>query len=243
MGAVGAEAWSEAFPWLAETGRSPRLRALLAEAERAHRESARMMRGLGKIDLARRAERFAARVRFDLDEPEAARGLYTLARDLRDGHGPGSLLDRALDAALSASGAQRGNIQMLSPATGSLRIVAHCGFSAEFLEYFAVADDRGSACGRAARERAQIVIADVSLDPGFAVHRDIAAASGFRAVQSTPLVDLSGRMVGVVSTHYAQPFRPSDRDLLILSRIGELVGEAVASHPAATPGSIPVSNA
>jgi hypothetical protein len=233
---VGAEAWSEAFPWLAETGRSPRLRALLAEAERAHRQSARVMKGLGKVDLARQAERFAARVRFDLDEPEAARGLYTLAKDLREARGNGSLLDRALEAALSASGAERGNIQMLNPATSSLRIVAHYGFSAEFLEYFAVADDRGSACGRAARERAQVVIADVSLDPGFAVHRDIAAASGFRAVQSTPLVDLSGRMVGVVSTHYPQPFRPSARDLLILSRIGELVGQAMTSHPAAIPG-------
>jgi hypothetical protein len=233
---VGAEAWSEAFPWLAETGRSPRLQALLVEAERAHRQSARLMRGLGKVDLARRAERYAARVRFDLDEPEAARGLYTLARNLREAHGTRSLLDRALDAALAASGAERGNIQMLNPATRSLRIVTHYGFSAEFLEYFAVADDRGSACGRAAKERAQIVIADVSLDPGFAPHRDIAAASGFRAVQSTPLVDLRGRMVGVVSTHYAQPFRPSDRDLLILNRIGELVGEAVTSRPAVTPG-------
>jgi GAF domain-containing protein len=194
-----------------------------------------MMRGLGKVDQARRAESFAARVRFDLDEPEAARALYTLARDLREAHGRGSVLGRALDAALSASGAQRGNIQMLNPATGSLRIVAHYGFSAEFLEYFAAVDDRGSACGRAAAERAQIVIADVSLDPGFAPHRDIAAASGFRAVQSTPLVDLGGRMVGVVSTHYARPFRPSDRDLLILNRIGELVGEAVTSQPAATP--------
>jgi GAF domain-containing protein len=191
-----------------------------------------MMRGLGKVDLARRAERFAARARFDLDEPAAARVLYALARNLREAHGPGSLLGRALDAALSASGAERGNIQILDPATGSLRIAAQYGFGAEFIEYFAVVDDRGSACGRAVRERAQIVIADVSLDPGFEAHRGIAAASGFRAVQSTPLVDSSGQMVGVVSTHYPKPFRPSDRDLLILNRIGELVGEAVSSRPA-----------
>jgi GAF domain-containing protein len=193
-----------------------------------------MMRSLGKVDLARRAERFAARARFDLDEPEAARGLYSLGRDLRDARAPGSLLGRALEAALSVSGADRGNIQILSPVTGSLRIVAQYGFGAEFLEYFAQVDDRGSACGRAARERAQIVIEDVHLDPGFAPHRGIAAASGFRAVQSTPLVDLSGRMVGVVSTHYGRPFRPSDRDLQILSRIGDLVGQAVTSHPALT---------
>ena len=236
MSGFEADAWSEAFPWLVRTGRSRRLRALLEEAENAHRQSARLMRDLGKVDLARQAERFAARARFDLDEPEAALGLYSLARDLREAYRHGSLLDRTLDRALSLSGADRGNIQILSPATGSLRIVAQHGFAAEFLEYFAAVDDRGSACGRAAADRAQIVIEDVSLDPAFAPHRSIAAASGFRAVQSTPLVDLGGRIVGVVSTHYARPFRPSDRDLRILSRLGELVGEVLTGHPAATPG-------
>jgi hypothetical protein len=236
MGALGADAWSDAFPWLEETGRSRRLRALLAEAESLHRQSARVMRDLGKVDLALRAERYAARARFDLDEPEAARWLYALAKNLREARGSGVLLSRALDEVLAVSGANRGNVQILNPATGSLRIVAQHGFAAEFLEYFAVVDDRGSACGRAASTRAQIVIPDVSLDPGFAAHRDIAAASGFRAVQSTPLIDLSGRMVGVVSTHYPRPFQPPDRDLRILSRIGELIGEVLTSQPTAARG-------
>jgi hypothetical protein len=236
MGTPGVETWSQVFPWLAETGKSWRLRELLEEAEFAHRESARVMRGRGKEDLARRAERFAERARFDLDDPEAAQRLYALTRDLREARWPGSLLDRALGAALCFSGADRGNIQLRHPVTGSLRIVAQLGFGTEFLEYFAVVEDDGSACGRAARQRAQIVITDVSTDPGFAPHRDIAAASGFRAVQSTPLVDGTGRLVGVVSTHYARPFRPSNRDLRILSRLGELVGEAVASHPGAAQG-------
>jgi len=232
MGVLGADAWSEVFPWLAQTGKSGRLQALLAETEITQRESARVMRRLGKVEAARRAERFAARARFDLDEPEAARWLYSLARDLRQEDRLGSQLDRALDAALSASGADRGNIQILNPQTGSLRIAAHYGFGAEFLDYFAVVDDRGSACGRAALEHAQVVIPDVALDASFEPHRRIAAASGFRAVQSTPLVDLSGRMVGVVSTHYPQPFRPSDRDLRILDRIGELAAEAVSGRAA-----------
>lgn len=39
---------------------------------------------------------------------------------------------------------------------------------------------------------AQTVVADVRSDPGFAPHREIAAA-GFRAVQSTPLTHYAGR--------------------------------------------------
>jgi GAF domain-containing protein len=230
MDSAGGDGWSQAFPWLARTGRSPRLRALLAVAETVHRDSAVLMRSLGKEDLARQAELFAARVRFDLDDPVAAQRLYGLARDLRELSSRGSLLDKALEGALALSGAERGNVQILDPETGSLTIAAQYGFGAEFLDYFAVVDDAGTACGRAAANRAQIVIADVGADPCFEPHRDMAAASGFRAVQSTPLLDLAGRLVGVISTHYPRPYQPSGRDLMILKRYGELVGETMATR-------------
>jgi hypothetical protein len=79
------------------------------------------------------------------------------------------------------SGPDRGNLQLVNRAAGGLRIVAEHGFGSEFLEYFAVVDDDRSACGRAAEFGAQTVIADVMTDPGFAPHRAIAAASGFRS--------------------------------------------------------------
>jgi GAF domain len=101
-----------------------------------------------------------------------------------------SVLDKGLETATSLMQADRGTMQIPDPATGSLRIAVQAGFSAEFLQYFARVDDDTSACGRAASQRAQMVIADVNADPGFARHRDIAAASRFRAVQSTPLVDM-----------------------------------------------------
>jgi len=195
-----------------------------------HRRSADRLRALGREDLAQRADKFAAWIRFDLDEPFAARRLYTVTRDLREVPRLGSLFSRALDGALSLLGADRGNIQILDPATGSLRIAAQCGFGTEFLDYFALVDDDRSACGRAAKEHAQTVIADVDTDASFASHRDIAAASGFRAVQSTPLVDRTGRLLGVVSTHYPRPYSPSERDLQIMRRYGELVGQAMSNH-------------
>jgi len=91
-----------------------------------------------------------------------------------------------------------------------------------------VADDR-SACGRAAQQHAQVVITDVTTDPGFAPHREIALASGFRAVQSTPLVNRAGRLVGMLSTHYPRPTIPPRHDLQIVSRFGALVGESLST--------------
>jgi hypothetical protein len=222
--------WSQAFPALARTSRSHKLRALLERAEAAHRTSATLMRGLGQESGARKAEHFAAWIRLQLNEPELARLLYTVTKDLRAAADLGALLDGALDGAQSLLGADRGNVQIRDPVTGSLRIAAAHGFSSEFLDYFAVVKDDGSACGRAAARRAQTVITDVSTDPGFAPHREIAAAAGFRAVQSTPLVDHAGRVLGVISTHYRHPYRPPEPELQLMRRFGELVGEIMASR-------------
>ena len=222
--------WTEAFPLLVRAGQDWKLRRLLEETETLHRNTAARLRALGQEDLARRAEQFAVWTRLDLDEPRAARRLYTATRDLREVSGLGSLFTKILEGALALTGADRGNVQILDPTAGSLRIAAQCGFGAEFLDYFAVVDDDRSACGKAARDRAQTVIADVNLDARFAPHRDIAAASAFRAVQSTPLIGRTGRVLGVVSTHYLAPYRPSARDLEIMKRYGELLGQILTDR-------------
>src|SRR5262249_56210960 len=98
-------------------------------------------------------------------------------------------------------------------ARGVVRMGAQEGFGPEFMEYFAIVTDDKSACGRAAQQHAQVVIADVTTDPGFAPHRDIALASGFYAVQSTPLVNRAGHLVGMLSTHFPRPTTPPHRDL------------------------------
>jgi two-component sensor histidine kinase/CheY-like chemotaxis protein len=43
--------------------------------------------------------------------------------------------------------------------------------------------------------------------------RDILRAAGIQAGQSTPLVTRGGKLVGIISTHWARPHRPSERDL------------------------------
>ena len=133
-------------------------------------------------------------------------------------------------AALALSAAERGNVQIREP-TGELRIAAQRGFTRDFLDHFAVVDNDGSACGRAAEKAAQTVIVDVNKDPAFEPHRSIAAASGFRAVVSTPLVNDSG-LVGVVSTHFPRPHRLSAHELRSLQQLGKIAGTALSRFPA-----------
>ena len=161
--------------------------------------------------------------------PQAAQVLQETLGDSSAASSLGALLDEVLDFALTLLHAERGNVQLADPATGALRIAAQRGFGPEFMEYFAAVTDDGSACGRAAQQHAQVVISDVTTDPGFAPHQEIALASGFRAVQSTPLVNRAGHLVGMLSTHYPRPTTPAREDLQIVSRFGTLVGENLST--------------
>jgi len=40
--------------------------------------------------------------------------------------------------------------------------------------------------------------------------------AGVRAVQSTPLISSSGNLLGMISTHYAAPYRPRERELRLM---------------------------
>jgi hypothetical protein len=198
-------------------------------------------RGCGRdeaFDVLRRAsQRFnvpvrvlAARLVHRVHRPGAqAQVLHEALRGPRAAPALGTLLDEVLEFALTLLRAERGNVQLADPATGTLRIVVQRGFGPEFAEYFAAVTDDGSACGRAARQHAQVVITDVTTDPGFAPHREIAMASGFRAVQSTPLVNQAGHLVGMVSTHYPRPITPPRRDLQTVSHFGTLAGERLST--------------
>jgi len=191
------------------------------------------------FDLLRRASQqfnvpvrvLAARLTHNVQPPgpQAAQALHKALRDARAAPTLAALLDQVLEFALTVLHAERGNVQLSDPATGALKIAAQRGFSPEFMAYFAVVADDGSACGRAAQHHAQVVITDVTTDPGFAPHRDIALASGFRAVQSTPLLHRSGQLVGMLSTHYPRPTTPPRRDLQTVSRFGALAGESLST--------------
>lgn len=127
------------------------------------------------------------------------------------------LLEEVLDATLELQKADFGNIQLWDEASQTLSIAVQRGFSPVFLEQFRVVGEKDaakeSACGRALRLRERIVIEDVHADPAFEPYRAIADHEGYRAVQSTPMIAADGRPLGMLSTHFRQPHRPSERDL------------------------------
>jgi PAS domain S-box-containing protein len=124
-------------------------------------------------------------------------------------------LRQMVEAGAALMGADMGNIQLLNPQKRVLEIVAQRGFGPEFLEHFReVSAADTSACGRSLRTGNRIIIEDVELDADYAPHRAIAAATGYRAVQSTPLLGRDGTPIGMFSTHFRKPHRPAELELI-----------------------------
>lgn len=147
------------------------------------------------------------------EQLEVAKRLHLLVARLVTSTELHPLLDEVLDATIELQHADFGNVQLYRPETKTLEIVVQRGFDQEFLAHFASVDGSTSICGRAMLTRKRVIVEDIQDDPDFTPHLQVAAAAGFRAVQSTPLFNRQGDLLGMISTHFRQPHRPSDHDL------------------------------
>ena len=159
---------------------------------------------------------------------EDMRRLHELSARLVEAADLPNILEEILEATMALQRADFGHVQLCDPAAGVLEIVAQRGFSDRYLAHFArVESYDDSACGRALRESERVIIEDVEEDAGYAPNREIAAAEGYRAVQSTPIRGRDGRPIGMLTTHFRAPHRPSDRELQLTDLYLRMVSEFI----------------
>ena len=168
----------------------------------------------------------------DADEPladasiDVTSGSEPLVNELRarlwiDARQSVPLLREFLHAAIEASGADFGNIQLLESSTQTLRIAAQHGFNQEFLRFFEVVHGTDTACGSALSCGSRVIVEDVATDAIFRgkASGEMMLRANACAVQSTPLIGGSGQLIGIVSTHYRESGSPAAKSLLALDRI------------------------
>ena len=143
-----------------------------------------------------------------------------------------SMVESAIDAALVAGRARKGNLQ-LRFAEG-LRIVAHRGFQQPFLDFFACVHDAGAVCGRAMAGARRVVVPDIGADPiGGTPAGAVLREADVRAVQSTPILADTGELLGMISTHYEEPLHAGAMEFDILDRIADRAARWLQGNAAA----------
>jgi PAS domain S-box-containing protein len=150
-----------------------------------------------------------------------------LKRDLRQA------LDEILAGAIELLGADMGAIRIVDNARGMLKIEAQRGFSQEFLNCFGEVPVEGnSPCCRAARSSERIVIEDVEADRFFITFLPMARDGDYRAVQSTPIMNREGILLGTLATHFRSVHKPDKEDLCLLDHYVRQAAEIVERHKA-----------
>ena len=139
-----------------------------------------------------------------------------------------SILDWLLRRAVDLSQTSFGNVQLMNWTAGYLEIKVQQGFDEGFLRFFErVRIEDGSACARAVRNREAIVIEDVMADEEFSPCRKVLSRAGVRAVQSTPIISSSGALLGIMSTHFGAPHRPTRIELRELQYTAQIAASAL----------------
>ena len=140
-----------------------------------------------------------------------------------------SALTAVVDAAIAITGADFGNIQLLDPASGDLKIAAQRGFPKWWLKFWDRASAGQGTCGTALARGERVIVEDVEQCEIFigTPALEIQRRAGVRAVQSTPLVSRSGRLIGMFSTHFRAPRRPDERTLTLLDLLARQAADLI----------------
>jgi diguanylate cyclase (GGDEF)-like protein/PAS domain S-box-containing protein len=141
-----------------------------------------------------------------------------------------ALYERVLDAAIGLMSADMGSMQTFHPEQGELRLLAWRDFhpqSAVFWERVRL--DSACTCGVALSAGRRVMVPDTEACDFMTGTGDLDEyrRSGIRAVQSTPLVSRSGRLLGMISTHWREPHQPTERALQSLDVLARQAADLI----------------
>jgi two-component system CheB/CheR fusion protein len=140
------------------------------------------------------------------------------------------LYRQILDAAIVLMRSDAGSIQMVDAEHGDLRLLVWQGFHPESAAFWQRVNlNSNGSCGEALRTGERVVVPDTEACAFMAGAPDLEECrrSGIRAVQSTPLVSRSGRLLGMFSTHWRQPYEPRERDLRLLDVLARQAADLI----------------
>jgi signal transduction histidine kinase len=162
-----------------------------------------------------------------------ARLLHRLSIELIQEGGTAGLYKKIVEAAVAIMRSQYASMQMLHPEPGNvhkLRLLAASGFSAEAEKFWEwVYPYTGSSCGAALKAQGRVIV------PNFETCEFMQSAptlpifleGGIYAAQSTPLYSRSGKLLGMISTHWSFPHTPPQHRLDLLDILARQAADLI----------------
>ncbi len=144
--------------------------------------------------------------------------LHTLSTRYIEGIDSHSLYQEIVSAAIAITKTDKGNIQLLDTSTGKLKIVAYTGFDLPILKLFEYVDAGEATACVTAMKRMERGVEDITQSPIFigSDALNVLLNEGVLGVQSTPLVSRSGKLLGILSTHFSNIHALSERELMLV---------------------------
>ncbi|HEY0005678.1 MAG TPA: ATP-binding protein [Pyrinomonadaceae bacterium] len=137
------------------------------------------------------------------------------------------VLQEVLRAALAVQHTDMGLLSLCHTERDGLNVKVQSGFDEAFLKQVEFVPSGLGACGTCYEQRRRVVVEDVETDPIFAPYREAARAAGFRACHSTPLITRGGKIIGVLSVHFRQPHRPSEREARLIDLYARMAADII----------------
>ncbi|WP_395752669.1 PAS domain-containing protein [Prosthecobacter sp.] len=140
------------------------------------------------------------------------------------------LHQQILDTAIAIMRADMASLQMYDEGEKALRLLAWRGFHPLSAAHWAcIRFSSLTICGKAMADGARTLVADVEEKADLAGTADLAEfrRSGIRACQSTPLLSRTGRLIGMVSTHWRAPHLPTEHDLRLFDLLARQAADII----------------
>lgn len=159
--------------------------------------------------------------------------LQSISAEISREENSNALYEKVLAAAVALMRSDFGSMQMYYPERGKggeLHLIAHHGFDPEATRVWEwVGVETPSSCGAVLRSGRRAVVPDLdecSWIAGTAGLREYQKA-GIRAAQSTPLLSRSGKLLGMISTHWKDAHQPSERDFRMLDIVARQAADLI----------------
>src|SRR5688572_758912 len=159
--------------------------------------------------------------------------LQHLSAQLIEGQGTASLYETVVDAARWIMRSDYATMQVLHPDRGphgELRLIASRGLDEAARRRFEwVSADDATTCARALQTNVRVIVPDLARCDFMAGTASQAALldTGIQASQTTPLVSRAGKTLGMMSTHWAEPHHPSERDFRLLDILARQAADLI----------------